>query len=148
MRVAVHRDQPTASTDQRTCAKYATSSEPDPVPLHRNAEGSTLRKTLGILLADELGIELRRVGTGTRMTFGTGEQALSMWMSHNAFVSWIVDPEPWILEAQLIAELDVPLNLEGNAHNAFHPELSAARSRAVGHARSLPPIANPGIGGR
>jgi hypothetical protein len=31
-----------------------------------DAEGSTLRKTLGILLADELGIELRRVGSGTR----------------------------------------------------------------------------------
>jgi hypothetical protein len=35
-----------------------------------NAEGSTLRKTLGCLLADELGIQLRRVGSGTRMTFG------------------------------------------------------------------------------
>src|SRR3954451_15429519 len=31
-----------------------------------NAEGSTLRRTLGCLLADELGIELRRVGSGLR----------------------------------------------------------------------------------
>ncbi|MGN9920724.1 GIY-YIG nuclease family protein [Micromonospora palomenae] len=35
-----------------------------------NAEGSTLRFTLGSLLADELGIGLRRVGSGKRMTFG------------------------------------------------------------------------------
>ena len=41
-----------------------------------NAEGSTLRKTLGILLADELGIELRRVGSGKRMTFVDGELKL------------------------------------------------------------------------
>ena len=42
-----------------------------------NAGGSTLRKTLGCLLADELGIQLRRVGSGTRMTFLTGERELS-----------------------------------------------------------------------
>ena len=54
-----------------------------------NAEGSTLRKTLGCLLADHLGIDLRRVDSGTRRTFGDGEAALSQWMAGNAFVSWI-----------------------------------------------------------
>ena len=39
-----------------------------------NAEGSTLRKTLGCLLGDELGIQLRRVGSGSRMTFAGGER--------------------------------------------------------------------------
>jgi hypothetical protein len=29
-----------------------------------NAEGSTLRKTLGCMLAEQLGIQLRRVGSG------------------------------------------------------------------------------------
>ena len=37
-----------------------------------NAEGSTLRLTLGCLLAEELGIHLRRVGSGKRLTFHTG----------------------------------------------------------------------------
>jgi hypothetical protein len=46
-----------------------------------NAEGSTLRLTLGCLLADELGIELRRVGSGNRMTFSAGEVKLSAWMA-------------------------------------------------------------------
>jgi hypothetical protein len=103
-----------------------------------NAEGSTLRKTLGVLLAAELGLELRLVGSGTRMTFGTGEAVLSEWMGANAFVSWIVHPAPWVLEADLIAGLDVPLNLDGNTHNRFHPELSAARREAVARARTLP----------
>jgi hypothetical protein len=42
-----------------------------------NAEGSTLRLSLGCLLSQSLGIELRRVGSGRRMTFGAGERALT-----------------------------------------------------------------------
>lgn len=113
-----------------------------------NAEGSTLRKTLGVLLAEELGIDLRRVGGGARMTFGLGERVLSAWMEENALVSWIVHPKPWIAEAQLIARLDVPLNLDGNLGNPFHPSLAAARGRAVDRARKLPVMPNPGVGGR
>jgi hypothetical protein len=41
-----------------------------------NAAGSTLRLTRGCLLAQQLGIELRRVGSGKRMTFGAGERIL------------------------------------------------------------------------
>ena len=113
-----------------------------------NAEGSTLRKTLGSLLADEAGLELRRVGSGKRMTFGVGEPVLSAWMAENAMVSWIIEPEPWLLEAFLIADLDVPLNLEGNSRNRFHPELTAARAKAVARALAMPVIPNSGVGGR
>lgn len=113
-----------------------------------NAEGSTLRKTLGVLLSDELGIELRRVGSGKRLTFGEGERVLSSWMADHALVSWIVHPEPWLVEERLIAHLDVPLNLDGNHHNAFHPSLTLARAKAVTRARSLPALPNPGAGGR
>jgi len=113
-----------------------------------NAEGSTLRKTLGCLLSDELGIELRRVGTGNRMTFVAGEQVLSAWMADNAYVSWVVRDRPWELEDELIAALDVPLNLKGNSRNQFHPVLTEARSRCVARARSLPVLPNPGVGGR
>ena len=46
-----------------------------------NAEGSTLRRTLGILLAEKSGFPLRRVGSGKRMTFThIGEQWLDEWM--------------------------------------------------------------------
>jgi hypothetical protein len=113
-----------------------------------NAEGSTLRKTLGCLLTEELGIQLRRVGSGTRMTFLTGERALSEWMGANARVSWVTRLEPWVLEDHLISLLDVPLNLEGNARNAFHRSLSAGRAAAVARAKSLPVAPNPRVGGR
>ena len=106
-----------------------------------NAEGSTLRKTLGVLLGSDLGIELRRVGSGTRRTFGAaGEAALTRWMADHALVSWVVHPEPWFLEEELIAGLDVPLNLQGNSHNRFHPELTRLRAEAAQHADNLPVI--------
>jgi len=41
-----------------------------------NAEGSTLRLSVGCLLSESLRIELRRVGSGLRMTFGLGERVL------------------------------------------------------------------------
>ena len=112
-----------------------------------NAEGSTLRKTLGCLLAGELGIQLRRVGSGTRMTFAGGEQALSAWMAENAYVSWVVRDRPWELEDALIATLDLPLNLQGNPLNQFHPVLAGVRAECAAQAKALPVIPNPGIGG-
>lgn len=112
-----------------------------------NAEGSTLRKTLGCLLGHELGFQLRRVGSGNRMTFVEGEQALSVWMAQNAFVSWMVRERPWELEDQLVAALDLPLNLQANSHNQFHPVLTAARAKCVAQAKALPVMPNPGIGG-
>jgi hypothetical protein len=104
-----------------------------------NAYGSTLRLTLGCLLSEVLGIELRRVGSGTRMTFTrTGELALSEWMGENAFVAWIEHPQPWLLEDALIGELDVPLNLDGNKHNAFYASLKSIRAAARARAATLP----------
>jgi hypothetical protein len=107
-----------------------------------------LRKTLGCLLAAELGIELRRVGSGKRMTFAEGEHALSAWMAENAFVSWIVRQRPWELEDALIEALDLPLNLMGNKHNQFHPVLTEVRANCAARARALPVLPNPGTGSR
>ncbi|MGW0917729.1 GIY-YIG nuclease family protein [Streptomyces sp. NPDC002755] len=100
-----------------------------------NAASSTLRLTLGCLL----GLELRRVGSGQKMTFGkAGEATLSQWMADNARVCWIEKKEPWTLESQLISELDLPLNLAQNRHNAFHSRLEELRAQAQQRARELP----------
>lgn len=95
-----------------------------------NAAGSTLRLTLGCLL----GLELRRAGSGKRLTFGkAGEATLSQWMAENARVCWIEHAEPWALES----ELDLPLNLDQNRHNAFHDRLKEMRAQARQQARGL-----------
>ncbi len=104
-----------------------------------NAEGSTLRLSLGCLLRSDLEIQLRRVGSGRRMTFTPyGEDALSEWMSQNAFVSWVTHDEPWLLEGELIKSFSLPLNIQGNNHHPFQKTLSAVRSDARTIARDLP----------
>ncbi|URN12399.1 hypothetical protein LUW77_14055 [Streptomyces radiopugnans] len=100
-----------------------------------NAVGSTLRLTLGCLL----GLELRRVGSGKRMTFGkVGEAELSQWMAKHARVCWVEHPEPWTVESDLITRLDLPLNLDQNRHNGFHARLTELRVQARQRARELP----------
>jgi hypothetical protein len=76
-----------------------------------HAEGSTLRLSLGCLLAEKLDIELRRVGSGKRLTFSSGETRLSEWMEENARVAWQICKEPWELEEKLIHSLGLPTKL-------------------------------------
>jgi hypothetical protein len=77
----------------------------------RDAYGSTLRLTLGSLL----GFELRRLAskkdpaTATRMTFGPAEAALSEWMVQHARVVWMPCDQPWKVEDELVAALNLPL---------------------------------------
>jgi hypothetical protein len=96
-----------------------------------SADGSTLRKSLGVLLGDQLGFALRRIGSGKRQTFAGGEAVLTQWMADNVMVSWALHPEPWFLEAKLLAALDLPLNFQDNERNAFAPELKRRRRAAA-----------------
>jgi hypothetical protein len=100
-----------------------------------NAEGSTLRLSLGCLLSEDLGIRLTCVGSGKRMTFKDGERILSEWLEKNAFVAWVVHEKPWELEEELFNCISLPLNLDKNKAHAFHPTLSKLRSEAKELAR-------------
>ncbi len=102
-----------------------------------SADGSQLRKSLGVLLGDQLGFALRRVGSGKRQTFAGGEAVLTEWMAENTTVSWVLHPEPWHLEAKLLAALDLPLNFQDNERNAFAPELKRRRREAAVKANKM-----------
>jgi hypothetical protein len=109
-----------------------------------NAEGSTLRLTLGTLLAETSDFPLRRVGSGKRMTFThLGEQWLDEWMSDHANVCWIEHQEPWLLEQEMLNTISLPLNIQGNRDHPFSSALSAFRSKAKHLARQMP-VANEG----
>lgn len=102
-----------------------------------NAAGSTLRRTLGVLLSSSSGFPLRRVGSGSRMTFThPGEQWLDVWMEKNARVHWIPVEAPWELEDKLITSIPLPLNIQGNAHE-FKITLSEMRRLAAAEARLM-----------
>jgi hypothetical protein len=113
-------------------------TKPSPRTLHhrlrdhfaRNAEGSTLRKTLGCLLSKTLRIRLRRVGNGKRQTFtNPGERQLDKWMAQHARVTWVETKNPWLVEEELLARVPLPLNLQGCAHS-FVPTLKSIRKAA------------------
>ena len=104
-----------------------------------NAYGSTLRLTLGCHLAGRLGIQLRRVGSGTRLTFTkAGEDKLSEWMGAHARVAVVLDDEPWKLEHEFIKREVVPLNIADNAHSPYYLSLRALRTEHKKRARELP----------
>jgi hypothetical protein len=101
-----------------------------------NADGSTLRRSLGILLAKQSGFPLKRVGSGKRMTLTSkGEQWLDQWMEENAFVTWVEDDKPWDLENELFHTLPLPLNIQGNKHHPFAAELTRIRTEAIANAK-------------
>lgn len=104
-----------------------------------NASGSTLRLTLGCLLAERLGIQLRRTGSSRRLTFAAGEMRLSAWMADNAYVTWVETERPWLAERRLIALVNLPL-LDQNRHHAFHQQLTQVRADARRTARTLPVV--------
>ena len=109
-----------------------------------NAEGSTLRLTLGCLLADTLGIQLRRVGSGRRFTFtNPGERLLDNWMAENARVAFVAVERPWESEQMLLYALPLPLNLRDNAH-PFVLALRQIRKDAKMQAMELPVVVDNG----
>lgn len=104
-----------------------------------NAEGSTLRRSLGVLLSRQSDFPLRRVGSGSRMTFThLGEQWLDDWMQDNAFVCWVKHETPWELEDELITTLSLPLNIKGNKDHLFADNLSQLRKDAIKQAKETP----------
>ena len=110
-----------------------------------NAAGSTLRLTLGCLLAEKLVIYLTRVGSGARYTFtNPGEIKLDAWMERNALVCWVEHPQPWELEAELLEYLALPLNIHGNARHPYTPALRACRKAARQAAEDRPCLVDSG----
>jgi hypothetical protein len=104
-----------------------------------DASRSTLRLTLGCLLARQLGIELR-VGRGDRINFGAGERVISEWMDRYALVCWVKCAEPWKVEEEAISSISLPLNLDRNSHHRFYAKLKEIRSEARQGAKNLPQL--------
>lgn len=111
-----------------------------------NAAGSTLRRTLGCLLAETTGFPLRRVGSGERLTLtNPGEQALDDWMSRNALVTWLAIDKPWELEREILRSgLPLPLNIRDNPSGSHVTFMREVRNHAMSAARLLPVVLDSG----
>jgi Ser/Thr protein kinase RdoA (MazF antagonist) len=88
---------------------------------------STLRRTLGALLIDELNLT-PEMKSKTKFYLGQSEEKLSQWLAQNGSVVWLAHQNPRQLEqAVLASNLSLPLNVEGNKGHPFRPMLTRLR---------------------
>jgi hypothetical protein len=88
---------------------------------------STLRRTLAVLLAQDLGLSLTRSTSLKLKMPPEHETRLTRWMNENAQVVWSTCPAPWEVEDHLIQGTRLPLNIRGST-DPFAKELSKLRS--------------------
>jgi hypothetical protein len=91
---------------------------------------STLRRTLAVLLARDLGLSITRAASLKLKMLPEDETRLTGWMNENAQVVWSTCPAPWEVEDHLIQGTRLPLNIRGSS-DPFANELSKLRSRAA-----------------
>ena len=108
---------------------------------------STLRRSLGALMRDDLGLKPRPRGTGSSATNfrnyrfdDAGEERLSDWMQENLQVAVHPVEDPAALEKDLIGLACPPLNLKGWA-NPDAAAIKDARKACVEFAQAAEPRA-------
>jgi len=104
-----------------------------------SADASALRMSLGVVLADSLGLVLELHPDGERFTWGgPGEADLSAWMREHMRVSWLRHPRPWEVSDMAFRNEVLPLNLQAQDPTEFQRSLAErqealqARARAAG----------------
>jgi len=80
-----------------------------------SARNSTVRKSIGCLLREELGLIPRKMA-GDKFNFGDSEEILSKWLRSNARVAFVAVDDPWLYEGEIISKLQPPLNINGDPH--------------------------------
>jgi hypothetical protein len=88
---------------------------------------STLRRTLAVLLAQDLGLSITRTNGLKLKMPPEHETRLAAWMHENARVVWSTCPAPWEVEDHLIQGTRLPLNIRGST-DPYAKELSKLRS--------------------
>ena len=90
---------------------------------------STLRRTLAVLLKDDLDLQITRTKAGKLKMPPERESRLTQWMDENARVVWSANSAPWEIEDHLIdGSVRLPLNIRGSS-DPFAKVLSNLRSR-------------------
>ena len=100
-----------------------------------NLASSTFRFSLAALLWEEQHWQ-PLAGSGEKVVLSREQNSeLSRWQEQHLRLSWVVLEKPWSREAQMIGELEPPLNLAENTGHPNHRLLSAARERLRAAAR-------------
>lgn len=92
---------------------------------------STLRRGLCVFLWEEHGWHPCMMPSGKPNIWPEERAALTRWMETHLRVSWCLAAQPWNSEADLIGEMQPPLNSDHNHSHPFYPTLRDARKRMM-----------------
>ena len=102
-----------------------------------DAGASALRMTLGVVLAESLGLSLGLHPDGERFLWEEpGERALSGWMQIHLRVSWVEHVRPWEVSDMAFRSLVLPLNLQAQDPTPVQRELAARQAALQAQARA------------
>lgn len=113
---------PTGSTSPATLRSKVVGDQ-----IRGTTGSSPLLRTFAALLAEHEGWSSR--WTTRPVLVNRDEVALSGWMAQTLQVSWAEHATPWTVEADVIAELEPPLNQAENRGHPMHVVVSEARRR-------------------
>lgn len=88
---------------------------------------STLRRSLASLLWGSQGWRSRLADRP--LLVPQDEQRLTGWMQEHLRLTWVTHAEPWMVEAEMIASLQPPLNQSANRTHPLYGHVRDARRR-------------------
>ncbi|MEU4440092.1 GIY-YIG nuclease family protein [Micromonospora chalcea] len=91
----------------------------------RRSGSSTLRRTLAGLLVSE---GYRTTWTDRVVLVPEDERRLTAWMHEHLRLTWAEDPEPAVIEAELVRRLHPPLNVHGVGPEHIQAAVVAAKN--------------------
>ena len=102
---------------------------------------SSLRMTVGALLAGDLDLDPVGDGSRTYFNFGDGERRLTQWLCAHTRVAVHPCSQPFTIEKWLLREYAIPLNLSERKRHPFSKYLMALRAVYAG--RPISALKNP-----
>ncbi|MFC7534529.1 GIY-YIG nuclease family protein [Actinoplanes sp. GCM10030250] len=102
----------------------------------RRSGSSTLRRTLAGLLVSE---GYRTTWTDRVVLTPEDEARLTRWMSAHLSLTWAEDPDPDLVEAELVRRLHPPLNVSGV--DPAHVQAAVVAAKEAYNASAAPPSA-------
>lgn len=104
---------------------------------------SSLRMTVGAVLASRLGLEPVGDGTRTYFNFGDGERRLTDWMRDHTQIAVIESDNPFAMERAILSVLPAPFNISERRRHPFSRYLMSLRAVYAGRPNTTRPRPTP-----
>ena len=101
-----------------------------------DSRSSSLRMTVGALVADDLNLDPVGDGSRTYFNFGDGERRLTEWLCAHTRVAVHVTDQPFVFEKALLRSLAVPFNISDRKRHPYSKYLMNLRALYAGRPKN------------